>query len=197
MRQGLNGYYTCGTTSMDVISLIRRLHQHRIWATRNLLEAAAQLSAEQLHAEFEIGQGSVWKSLMHMHAAEYVWLETLMGNESALLPGDLPGMLPGNQRGEGGIKDLGDLREKWAVLDNRWAQYLADLAPAALDETVYRTRRPAGQEQRFGCRRSDGLLHVCTHAHYTSAQVVNMLRHCGIAKLPQVMLIAMAMMEAG
>ena len=66
-----------------------------------------------------------------------------------------------------------------------------------LDETVYRTRQTAGQKQRFGFRRSDGLLHACTHAHYTSAQVVNMLRHCGIAKLPQVMLMAMAMIEAG
>ena len=182
---------------MDAIALIHRLHQHRMWATRNILDAAAQLSAEELHAEFEIGQGSVWKSLVHMHAAEYVWLETLMGNETALFAGDLPGKPPGNQQGDGGIKDFNDLREKWAALDNRWAEYLADLTPAALDETVYRTRRSAGQEQRFGCHRGDGLLHVSTHAHYTTAQVVNMLRHCGAAKLPQVMLIAMAMMEAG
>ena len=57
---------------MDPIPLIQRLHQHRIWATNNLLDAAAQLSAEKLHEEFEIGQGTVRKSLVHMHAAEYV-----------------------------------------------------------------------------------------------------------------------------
>lgn len=182
---------------MDAIRLIQRLHQHRVWATNNLLDAAEQLSTEKLHAEFQIGQGSVWKSLAHMQAAEYVWLETLSGNETALFPGDLPGKLPGNQQGEGGVQGFADLREKWAALDKRWAEYLACLTPGSLDETVYRTRRTAaGQEQRFGCRRGDGLLHVCTHAHYTTAQVMNMLRHCGVEKLPPVMLIALAMMEA-
>jgi hypothetical protein len=50
-------------------------------------------------------------------------------------------------------------------------------------------------------RRSRGfieeLLHVCTRAHYTTAQVVNMLRHCGVEKLLPVMLIAMALAETG
>jgi uncharacterized damage-inducible protein DinB len=182
---------------MDAIRLIQRLHQHRAWATKNLLDAAAQLSEEKLHAKFEIGQGTVWKSLLHMHGAEYVWLETILGNESALLPGDLPGMIPGNQQGEGGVKDFGDLREKWAALDKRWADYLAALTPAVLEETIYRSRRVGDQVQRFGCRRSDVLLHVCTHAHYTTTQVINMLRHCGVAKLPEVMLMAMARSEAG
>ncbi len=181
---------------MDAISLIRRLHQHRNWANKNLLDAAAQLDAEKLHAKFEIGQGSVWKSLLHMQAAEYVWLETLLGNETALFPGDLPGIIPGNQQGEGTIKDLAELREKWAALDKRWADYLAALAPSTLEENIYRSRRVGDQVQRFGCRRSDALLHVCTHAHYTTTQVINMLRHCGIAKLPEVMLMAMARTEA-
>ncbi len=139
---------------MDAIPLIQRLHQHRIWATNNLLDAAEQLSTEKadtekLHADFEIGQGSVWKSLAHMQAAEYLWLETLLGNETALFPGNLPGKLPGNQQGEGGIKDFADLRRKWSALDKRWAEYLAGLAPAALDETIYRTRRTGDHEQQL------------------------------------------------
>ena len=182
---------------MDAIPLIKRLHQHRNWANKNLLDAAAQLSEEKLHATFEIGQGSVWKSLLHMHGAEYVWLETLLGNETALLLGDLPGMIPGNQQGEGGIRDLSELREKWAALDKRWNDYLAALTTSVLDETVYRSRKVGDQVQRFGCRRSDALLHVCTHAHYTSTQVINMLRHCGVEKLPEVMLMAMAHAEQG
>jgi uncharacterized damage-inducible protein DinB len=181
---------------MDTIRLIKRLHQHRAWANGNLLTAAAQLSDEQLHATFEIGQGSIWKSLVHMHAAEFVWLETLLGNETALFPGDLPGMIPGNQQGEGGIKDLSDLREKSAAQEQRWTAYLAGLSPDSLDEVIHRSRQVGGQTVRFGCRCSDALLHVCTHAHYTTAQVVNTLRHCGLEKLPEVMLIAMARMEA-
>ncbi len=44
-------------------------------------------------------------------------------------------------------------------------------------------------------RRSDVLLHVCTHASYTTAQVVNMMRQLGVSPLPEVMLIALARQE--
>ena len=179
---------------MNAIELLQRLHQHRAWVNGNLLTAAATLSHEQLRSEFQIGQGSIWKSLVHLYAAEYVWLEALLGNEEFLVPGDLPGKLPGNQQGEGGVTDLADLRLKWSELGNRWTGYLASLSSAALEEVVY--RKSASLGTRFGVRRSDVLLHVCTHAHYTTAQVVNMLRHAGMEKLPETMLISLARYEA-
>jgi uncharacterized damage-inducible protein DinB len=181
---------------MNAVELIKRLHQHRAWVNGNLLTAAASLSAEQLRAPFPIGQGSVWQSLLHLHAAEYVWLEALLGNDDPLLPGDLPGKLPGNQQGEGGITGLDDLRQKWAALEQRWAGYLAALTPQALDELVYKKSTSSGLGKLFGTRRGDVLLHVCTHAHYTAAQVVNMLRQAGVEKLPETMLISLARLEA-
>src|SRR5262249_30664244 len=68
---------------MNIIELLQRLHQHRAWVNGNLLTAAATLSHEQLRSEFQIGQGSVWKSLVHLYAAEYVWLEALLGTRSS------------------------------------------------------------------------------------------------------------------
>ncbi len=178
---------------MNTVELLQRLHQHRAWVNANLLTAAANLSDEQLRSPFPIGQGSIWKSLLHLYAAEYVWLEALLGNEQFLVPGDVPGKLPGNQQGEGGVTDLADLRQKWSEMEKRWTGYLANLSSAALEEVVY---RKSSSGQRFGTRRSDVLLHVCTHAHYTSAQVVNMLRHVGGEKLPETMLISLARHEA-
>jgi uncharacterized damage-inducible protein DinB len=183
-----------GGMSVNAVELLRRLHQHRAWVNGNLLAAAATLSDEQLGAAFEIGQGSVWKSLVHLYAAEYVWLEALLGHEAFVVPGDLPGKLPGNQQGEGGVTDLADLRLKWSELEERWTGYLAGLSSAALDEVVY--RKSASLGTRLGTRRSDVLLHVCTHAHYTAAQVVNMLRQTGVEKLPETMLISLARHEA-
>src|SRR6516165_8286575 len=122
--------------SMNAVELIQRLHRHRAWVNGNLLTAAAGLSDEQLRSEFPIGQGSVWKSLLHLYAAENVWLEALLGNEAFLVPGDVPGKIPGNQQGKGGITSLDDLRQKWSVLEQRWIDYLASLTPLALDEVV-------------------------------------------------------------
>ncbi len=181
---------------MNAVELIQRLHQHRAWVNCNLLTAAAGLSDGQLHSPFAIGQGSIWKSLVHLYAGEYVWLEALLGDDDPLLPGDLPGKLPGNQQGEGGVTGLDDLRQKWCALEQRWTGYLASLTPEALEELVYKKSTSSGLGKRWGTRRADVLLHVCTHAHYTAAQVVNMLRQAGAEKLPETMLISLARHEA-
>ncbi|WP_439629579.1 DinB family protein [Gemmata sp.] len=178
---------------MTATEMLQRLHQHRAWVNGNLLAAASALSDEQLRAAFPIGQGSVWKSLLHLYGAEYVWLAALQGNEAAVAPGDVPGKLPGNQLGEGGIADLPDLRQKWEALERRYTDYLAGLPPEALGEAV--TRYSLALQTRLSLRRSDVLLHVCTHAHYTVAQVVNMLRQCGVTNLPPTMIAAMASQE--
>jgi uncharacterized damage-inducible protein DinB len=181
---------------MNAVDLLRRLHQHRAWVNGNLLTAAAPLSEEALRSPFPIGQGSVWKSLVHLYAAEYVWLEALLGNDDPLLQGDLPGKLPGNQQGEGGITGLEELRQRWPALERRWADYLSSLTPGSLDELVYKKSTSSGLGRRFGTRRGDVLLHVCTHAHYTAAQVVNMLRQAGADPLPETMMISLARQEA-
>ena len=179
---------------MDAVDLLKRLHQHRAWTNSNLLNTARELSDQQLHTSFPIGQGSIWKSLVHLYAAEFVWLEALSGNDEAVVDGDLPGKLPGNQLGDGGIAGLEDLSQKWQEQEQRWEGYLALLTPDALDEIV--NRKVSSTGARFGTRRSDVLLHVCTHAQYTTAQVTNMLRRTGLEKLPDVMLVSMARQEA-
>jgi len=176
------------------LTLIQRLYQHRAWVNQHLLAAAVGLNDEQLRHEFPIGQGSVWKSLTHLYAAEYVWLAALEGEENALAPGDASGHLPGNQQGTNPILNLDELRQKWSALEKRWTDYLTALPAESLDDLVYRFS--VAFNERFSSRRYDVLLHVCTHAQYTTAQVVNMLRQLGAQKLPATMLIAMARQEA-
>ena len=181
---------------MTAVEILQRTHSHRAWVTRNLLDAAAGLSDGQLRATFPIGQGSVWKSLLHLYAAEYGWLEAALGDDAFVVPGDRPGKLTGNQEAEGGIATLAELREKWATLERRWADHLALLTPESLDEVVYKTSVMLAPGQRWETRRSDVLLHVCLHAHYTAAQVVNMLRQNGVTDLPPAMLTVMARQES-
>jgi uncharacterized damage-inducible protein DinB len=182
---------------MQAADLIRRLHQHRDWANRNLLAAAAILTDEQRKAVFAIGQGSLWKTLLHLFAAEYVWLECLLGNDSATTPGDLPNKIPGNQEGSPRIESLDELTTKWNELAQRWNRYLGRLTDASLDEIVYRVSTSSGFGKRHPGRRADILLHVCTHAQYTVAQVMNMLRQSGVTVYPDVMLITLSRQEAG
>jgi uncharacterized damage-inducible protein DinB len=176
---------------MNDVAVIRRLHEHRAWVNARILAAAEALSDEQLRQIHPIGQGSIWKSLVHLYAAEFVWLEAMQGNESPVIAGDLPGQLPGNQLGTGGLTSLADLQREWSILDGRWKRYLSELTPESLDETVVKISTSSGLGKRFTNRRIDILLHVCTHAQYTTAQIANMLRQSG-HQPPDVMLITLA-----
>ena len=138
----------------------------------------------------------MWKTLTHLIGAEYVWLEALLGNETPLMPGDAPGKLPGNQESEGAITSLDELIDRWQELDNRWNDYLNSLTDESLAESVYKTSTSWGLGRRHGTRGADVLLHVCTHAQYTTAQLVNMLRQLAQTPLPDVMLISLARQEA-
>ncbi len=182
----------CGY-AMNASNLVRRLHQHRIWSNQGLLAAARHLTATQLRQPLPIGQGSVWKTLTHLLAAEYVWLEALLGNENPLLRGDVPGQLPGNQQGEDTFASLDELALHWHELDCRWLDYLASLTDAKLDTIIYKKSTSSGV--RRGTKCADVLLHVCTHGHYTTAQLVNMLRQLGADELPDLMLITLARQE--
>ncbi|WP_298869446.1 DinB family protein [uncultured Gimesia sp.] len=97
------------------VSLISRLHEHRLWVNQTLLESARKLSESQRRQTFPMGQGSIWNSLLHFYTAEYVWIESLLGDEASEVPGDLPGELPGNQKGEdlisgGAAAEMGRVR---------------------------------------------------------------------------------------
>jgi uncharacterized damage-inducible protein DinB len=180
---------------INAVFLLQRLHCHRAWVNQNLLAAASGLTGEQLNRQFPIGQGSIWKSLVHLYAGEFVWLEALLGNDDPVVRGDLPRQIPGNQLGQGGIATLDELKREWTALEERWQRYLADLSPVALEQPVHKWSSAAGQSRRYATSRTDVLLHVCTHAQYTTAQAVNMLRHAGVEKLPDTMLITLARQE--
>ncbi len=178
---------------MTALDVIRRLHQHRMWSNARLLTAAGGVPTDDLRKKFSIGQGTLWRSLVHMYAAEWAWLAALEGNEDPVLPGDRPDGLPGNQEGEGGISSIEELRAAWAEVDVRWRDYLAELHEDRLDDVIYKIS--STQRTRQSCRLIDVVLHVCTHAHYTTAQAINMLRQVGAASLPDPMLITMARQE--
>lgn len=77
---------------MTAIDIIRRLHEHRRWSISRLVESARSLDQSQLHRSFPIGMGSVWATLVHLHAAEYEWLEAIDGQASGRMvtADDLP-----------------------------------------------------------------------------------------------------------
>lgn len=165
---------------MDALHPIRRLHQHRDWVNRKLRDAARPLSHAKRDQSFEIGQGSLMKTLCHLHAAEAVWLLALQGQA------DTPS--PFHFR----FDSFDQLESAWDESEAGWADYLDRLTPEDLVKPVTKTASLSGV--KFSTPTLDILLHVCTHAQYTTAQAVNLLRRLGVPadQLPDAMLITMS-----
>lgn len=165
---------------MNDLDAIRRLHQHRDWVNRKLRAAARKLSAVQLDQSFEIGAGSLMKTLAHLHAAEAVWLMALNGDADPPSPFHFR------------FENLSQLEAAWDESEARWSALLGSLKPGDLDKPV--TKKASLTGETATTPMLDVLLHVCTHAQYTTAQAINMLRRLGVPgdQLPDSMLITMS-----
>ncbi|MFW6058642.1 MAG: DinB family protein [Phycisphaeraceae bacterium] len=169
---------------MQSIDLIRRLHEHRMWCNDLLRQAAAALDDRQLRQPFEMGRGSLWATLVHLYSAEHVWIEALEGHAStALTEADA-------------FETFEALCETWTALDQRWRKYLHALTADQLDQPVRRVSTSSGAGRLWTTPAYDVLLHVCTHAQYTTAQAANMLRHLGV-KPPDTQIITLSRIEQG
>ncbi len=168
---------------MNAIDLVRRLRQHERWAYLRLLEAVKALTPEQQKQEFAIGMGSLWNTVVHLYAADYVWIETLTGNPHATSPFDIR------------FERLEDLEAAWQIADAKWKQLLDTLTEADLTRLVQRTNSVT--RLSFSTPIGDALLHVALHAQYTTAQATNMLRQLGVTPALNTMLITMSREERG
>jgi uncharacterized damage-inducible protein DinB len=139
------------------------LLDQNMWATRNMIEACAELSHDQFHHKFELGPGSLHETLRHILAAMQGWGDLLAGREQrALLDGE---------------KTTDELLH---LLDELGSDLAASAAAHATDELVAGSR--GGRSYTFA--RGAVITHVTTHGMHHRAQCLNMLRHLGVEPLP-------------
>ena len=140
------------------------LTQNR-WATRNMLETCAGLSSEQFHRKFEMGVGSLRKTLLHLYDAERWWLENWSGR-----PAEVFEPLPDTT-------SVGELEDRFRETAGQRNNLLATLGNDDLQRTVTAKPRP---DSELTFRLGDTMLQLCGHGTHHRAQAINMLRHRGV-----------------
>ncbi|MEQ8317903.1 MAG: DinB family protein [Phycisphaerales bacterium] len=130
-----------------------------------ILNAMRGLTPEQLDRQFEMGLGSIRATYEHDLGALRGWADVYANRpRRAWLPDEGPYTMD----------QLGALTTE---LHDDWAE-IAGKFP--LDEVI---ERPRGDSvRRF--TRAHILVHVTTHSMHHRAQMINMLRHVGVADLP-------------
>ena len=146
---------------------VRLLYDYNAWASQRALDACAALSESQFTQHIEASFPSVRETLVHICAAEWVWLERWKGRSPAKSEWD---------EFARNFSGLQSLRDYWDGLEARQKEFVAGLTPQllarsleihTLDGTPY--TQPLWQMMQ----------HVVNHSSYHRGQVTMMLRQLG------------------
>ena len=152
------------------LSDIKHLFDYTEWANGLAMNAAAELSDENLRREAKISHGSIFGTLLHMAGAEWIWLERWHGHSPAKAEAWSLWTTESSP-------DLATLNERWRDIIDRRARYIS-----ALDETRLAAELPfkllSGDPNSM--RLVDQMQHVANHATLHRGQVVGMIRQLGI-----------------
>lgn len=140
------------------LEVLQEHWDYSIWATSRLLDAAGQLSPEELTRDFNTADGSVLETMTHLFWSETIWLSRFKKV--------VPPSRPGN-----GTSTLEYLRQRWPALHDDWRRYLAGIsAPSEL--LTYKDLK--GQEWKHPVWVL--LFHVVNHSTHHRGQVSGFLR---------------------
>jgi uncharacterized damage-inducible protein DinB len=138
------------------------------WASRRLVDAAAQLPTEQLTRDFGTADKSVLGTLMHVFAGDRVWFRRVEGSVPEKFISDAD-------------YQLSVLQNDWPPLHEKWQQWCAGLTDeAAAADLHYRDMR--GNEWRQPIWQV--VAHVVNHGTHHRGQAAGFLRSMGVAPPP-------------
>jgi len=153
------------------LSDIRHLFDYTEWANELALNAAAELSDENLRRDFKISHCSIFATLLHMAGAEWIWLERWHGRSPA-------GKEAWSLWTTDSCADLKALTERWGEVIERRAQLISQLEESGLAADLP-FKLLSGDPNTL--RLVDQMQHVVNHATLHRGQVVGMIRQLGIA----------------
>lgn len=147
------------------VDALRTHIDYTSWASQRLVRAAGELREEELTRDFGTAEHSVLGTLVHIFAADRIWLWRLAG-------GSHPGFVHDADR------QLSVLETDWPALHERWREWASGLS----DEKV---REPLSYSDMKGRPWTQPLwqliLHVVNHGTHHRGQVAGFLRSMGHA----------------
>lgn len=151
------------------LATIRELFGYNDWMRDRLMALIEPLDDSRLDRPFEMGPGSIRKTMEHLAMAEWLWLKRWKG------------WCPKEQDLPKTGTEMVALWKFFRDIARERESYLDTLKDEELDRDVTYTNL-AGETYTF--RLGHLFIHVCNHGTHHRAQVVNMLRHVGVTTPP-------------
>lgn len=145
---------------------LRELFLHNDWARDRLLQAAAACSDADLDRPFEMGEGSLRRTLNHLWGGEEFWLQRWTG-------------LPVTVRDDE-VMSVDELADRFRATATAREKWLETRDEESLSKT-FRYARPFWMDPGPDMELNLGVsvLHILNHGPHHRAQAINMLKHLG------------------
>jgi len=151
------------------LSDIRHIFDYTEWANRLAMNAAGKLPDEDLRRDVGISHKSIFGTLLHMAAADWIWVERWHGQSPAKAEA-------WSRWTPESCADLKELAGRWKTVVDRRSAFIAEL-----DENRFLAELPfkllSGDASSM--RLVDQMQHVANHATLHRGQVVGMIRQLG------------------
>jgi uncharacterized damage-inducible protein DinB len=143
---------------------VRTLYDYDAWANARTLNACAALTQEQLTRNLGNSFGSVRDTLVHIVAAQMIWLDRLHGAPPAGMA--KPEAYP----------DMAAVRAQWAETESKLSSYVRGLSAADLGNILeFRNAKGVVFRDQIG----NILQHLANHGSYHRGQITTLLRQLG------------------
>jgi uncharacterized damage-inducible protein DinB len=143
---------------------INWLYEYNRWANARVLGAVAKLNADQFTKDLGNSFRSVRDTLVHIMAAEWIWLMRWKGTSPKA-------MLKSTD-----FSSLDALRSKWAEIEREQTEYLRGLTDESIQKVLAYT---STEGKDFKNPLWQLMPHVVNHSTYHRGQVTTMLRQLG------------------
>ena len=141
-----------------------RFYQYHDWAIDQVLSFVQSADDEALDRNFDMGPGSIRKTLLHLYDAESWWFESW-----TVGPNPFPASSPDTT--------IAELRGKWMELAEKRNEFIASVDDQRSQDQV--EILAGGPPTRF--RVGESIIHLAIHGTHHRAQLINMCRHTGAA----------------
>jgi uncharacterized damage-inducible protein DinB len=161
---------------------VRNLYAYNLWANRRMFSALEKLSDQQLTSVIQSSFPSIQESVLHILAAEWIWLKRWTGaSPRATVSDTTTASAMHSALSNGGvaldtIATLSGLREFADSIEQQRQHYLGTLNEGSLPAKLNYTDM-GGKE--FSMPLVQLLQHVVNHGTYHRGQVTTLLRQVG------------------
>jgi len=147
---------------------------YNLWANNEMIKCVEKLSQEQLHQTIDSSFNSVFKTILHIWDAEYIWLQRMQGSSINEWPSKM-------------MDKDGFSTNLFLASSANFSDFVAAGNDAFFELTCAYTNLKGEQ---FSTAYSSIIMHCMNHGTYHRGQLVTMFRQLGLTEIPSTDFIA-------